>query len=73
MTTKKIGAPKRGRPATGQAPMVRLRMPASQLASVDTWARLQPDQPNRSEAIRRMVAWFFTGSDSARLSAFHLK
>jgi Ribbon-helix-helix protein, copG family len=44
-----------GRPATGHDPVTALRMPPALTARVDEWARQQPDQPSRSEAIRRMI------------------
>lgn len=41
------------------------------VAAIDEWRRLQPDLPNRSEAIRRLVALgLATGStENARLEA----
>jgi hypothetical protein len=33
-----------------------IRDAAAMVASVDDWRRLQPDMPNRAEAIRRLVA-----------------
>jgi hypothetical protein len=44
-----------GRPATGHDPVTALRMPAALTARVEEWAKQQPDQPSRSEAIRRMI------------------
>jgi hypothetical protein len=44
-----------GRPATGHDPVTALRMPASLATRVEEWAKQQPDQPSRSEAIRRMI------------------
>jgi Arc/MetJ-type ribon-helix-helix transcriptional regulator len=44
-----------GRPATGRDPVLTLRMPTKVAAEVEEWAKQQPDQPSRSEAIRRMV------------------
>jgi metal-responsive CopG/Arc/MetJ family transcriptional regulator len=44
-----------GRPATGHDPVIALRMPPALTARVDEWAKQQPDQPSRSEAIRRMI------------------
>ena len=32
-----------------------MRVPAEFLAKIDEWRRQQPDLPNRSEAIRRLV------------------
>jgi hypothetical protein len=46
---------KRGRPATGRDPLTALRLPPPLLKAVETWATKQTDEPNRSEAIRRLV------------------
>jgi hypothetical protein len=45
----------RGRPATGRAPAVTIRLPEEVLALVERWAMSQEDQPARSTAIRRLV------------------
>jgi hypothetical protein len=50
VTQKKKG---RGRPATGQAPHIALRMPAELFAHVDAWALSQ--ETGRSQAIRRLI------------------
>ena len=47
----KVNQKKRGRPATGRDPAVRL--PAELTAAVDKWA--EDNEANRSEAIRRLV------------------
>jgi len=52
-TTKK----KRGRPATGRDPVTAIRLSQKLRASVDRWARQQPDKPSRSEAIRRLLEY----------------
>ena len=46
---------KRGRPATGRTPSVTMRLPAALTDRVDVWAKGQPDEPVRSEAIRRLL------------------
>jgi hypothetical protein len=46
---------KRGRPATGQTPTIALRASKEFRASVEKWAAKQSDQPQLSEAIRRLV------------------
>src|SRR5262245_34356694 len=46
---------KRGRPGTGRAPVTGVRLTSEVRANVDKWAAAQPDQPSRSEAIRRLV------------------
>jgi hypothetical protein len=48
---------KGGRPSTGAAlPMRQLRMSKEQVDAVADWATHQPDRPNWSEAVRRLVA-----------------
>ncbi len=54
-SNKVIPKKKRGRPATGKDPITALRLPPVLLAAVETWAERQDDEPNRSEAIRRLV------------------
>ena len=50
-TTKRIG-----RPPTGKArPLRQLRMSKDQADAVTAWAVRQPDKPNWSEAVRRLV------------------
>jgi len=34
---------------------VQVRLQPSQLSELDEWRRMQPDLPNRSEALRRMM------------------
>ena len=46
---------KRGRPATGQDPVLALRIPPALKARIDSWAKQQYDKPTRSEAIRRLI------------------
>jgi hypothetical protein len=54
-TKKVLPEKRRGRPATGRDPVTAIRLSADLRASVDTWAARQDDEPNRSEAIRRLV------------------
>ena len=49
---KRLGA---GRPATGKDPVRTMRLSDNFIAKVDAWAAQQPDEPARSEAIRRLV------------------
>jgi hypothetical protein len=49
---------KRGRPATGRDPLVALRIPKYLTEALMTWAAQQPDHPGKSEAIRRILAYF---------------
>jgi hypothetical protein len=54
----------RGRPATGRDPdpVTAIRLATDLRAAVDKWATKQPDQPSRSEAIRRLVELGLAGS-----------
>jgi hypothetical protein len=54
---KKIGGkrPGAGRKPTGTDPARTIRLSDEFLANVDAWAAQQPDEPGRSEAIRRLV------------------
>src|SRR6266852_4589595 len=45
----------RGRPATGTAPLIALRMPPEERQAVEAWAAKQPDKLSLSKAIRRLV------------------
>jgi hypothetical protein len=46
---------KMGRPATGQDPMMAFRLSKEKVGEVDAWAAQQPDNPSRSEALRRLI------------------
>jgi hypothetical protein len=46
---------KRGRPATGQDPVLTVRLPPSTRSAIEKWAKQQKDRPSRSEAIRRLI------------------
>jgi len=47
---------RRGRPATGNDPVLSVRIPAELHAAVATWIDAQPDpKPSRSEAVRRLL------------------
>jgi len=48
---------KRGRPATGKDPVSAIRLSLPLRAVIDNWAKQQPDQPSRSEAIRRLIEY----------------
>jgi len=53
---KKRTTKKRGPKPTGKAlPMRQLRMSKEQTAAVFEWAERQPDKPNWSEAVRRLI------------------
>jgi hypothetical protein len=45
----------RGRPATGTAPLVGVRMTEEFQAEIKTWSKKQPDNPPLATAIRRLV------------------
>ena len=65
-SNKVIPKKKRGRPATGKDPITALRLPPTLLAAVEAWAKKQVDDPNRSEAIRRLVEIGLGGPKIAR-------
>jgi hypothetical protein len=46
---------KTGRPATGQDPLVALRLSPGKRQQVEAWAAAQPDKPSFSEAVRRLI------------------
>ena len=46
---------RRGRPATGTAPMVGVRMTPEFQKSIKAWAKAQIDSPSTAQAIRRLV------------------
>jgi DNA-binding XRE family transcriptional regulator len=46
---------KRGRPATGQDPVLALRLSLGLRSDIESWAKQQNDKPSRSEAIRRLI------------------
>jgi hypothetical protein len=49
---RKIG---RGRPATGTAPMVGVRMTEDLQAQIKAWSKKQEDDPPLATAVRRLV------------------
>ncbi len=55
VSKKSVVRKRPGRPATGQDPVTAIRLSSEMRASVDAWAAAQPDEPARSEAIRRLV------------------
>jgi ribosome-binding protein aMBF1 (putative translation factor) len=48
---------KRGRPATGEAPILAVRLSHGLRARIDAWATHQNSTPSRSEAIRRLLEY----------------
>jgi Arc/MetJ-type ribon-helix-helix transcriptional regulator len=59
-SNKVIPKKKRGRPATGKHPLTALRLPPNLTKAIEAWATKQGDQPNRSEAIRRLIEFGLT-------------
>jgi Arc/MetJ-type ribon-helix-helix transcriptional regulator len=45
----------RGRPPTGQDPVTAVRLSPALKSQIEDWAEQQPDNPSRSEAIRRLI------------------
>jgi hypothetical protein len=52
---KVIPKKKMGRPATGRDPIRTFRLSDEKVAEIDAWAARQPDNPSRSEALRRLI------------------
>jgi hypothetical protein len=46
---------KRGRPPTGQDPVLAVRLSPPLRSEIENWAKRQNDKPSRSEAIRRLI------------------
>src|SRR5215210_5987255 len=46
---------RRGRPATGTAPLVGVRMTPDFQKNIKAWSKAQADKPSLAEAIRRLV------------------
>jgi hypothetical protein len=61
-----------GRPATGHDPVTALRMPPALATRVEEWAKQQPDQPSRSEAIRRMIEMVLKMKEKRRKSTMRI-
>lgn len=57
---------KRGRPATGTAPLVGVRMTPDFQKTIKAWAKKQADDPSLAEAIRRLVEIALTSSRPRR-------
>jgi Arc/MetJ-type ribon-helix-helix transcriptional regulator len=56
----------RGRPPTGQDPVTAVRLPPALKSQIEDWAKQQPDNPSRSEAIRRLVQLALAGKGKER-------
>jgi hypothetical protein len=52
--SKNVIRKKRGRPATGQDPLVALRLPPDLIEAIDRWGK-QNGKPSRSEAMRSLI------------------
>jgi len=46
---------RRGRPPTGQDPVTAVRLSPALKSQIEDWAKQQPDNPSRSEALRRLL------------------
>jgi Arc/MetJ-type ribon-helix-helix transcriptional regulator len=57
---------KRGRPATGQDPVLTIRLPMALRSQIQTWAKQQKDRPSRSEAIRRLIEFALAAKSKNR-------
>jgi hypothetical protein len=57
---------RRGRPATGTAPLVGVRMTLEFQRPIKAWAKSQEDRPSMAEAIRRLVEIGLTIKTPAR-------
>jgi hypothetical protein len=60
---------RRGRPATGTAPLVGVRMTEEFQSEIKAWARKQPDHPALAAAIRRLVELGLTVKTKAKHSS----
>jgi hypothetical protein len=56
----------RGRPATGQTPMLGFRATDELRGKIVHWAEFQPDAPKLSEAVRRLVELGLTAKAKGR-------
>jgi hypothetical protein len=57
----------RGRPATGTAPLVGVRMTEKFQAEIKAWAKRQEDHPALATAIRRLVELGLKGESKMQL------
>jgi hypothetical protein len=57
---------KRGRPRTGQTPVVSLRLQLLWLEDIDEWRSRVPGHPSRSDAIRILLAKGLFAADPER-------
>ena len=57
---------KRGRPASGQDPIMSVRLPSDCKEMIDKWRHLERDKPSRSEAIRWLVGRGLRAEDKER-------
>ncbi len=48
-------AKRRGPAPTGQGTPVLVRLHPADLDDIDAWIEVQPDQPSRPEAVRRLI------------------
>jgi hypothetical protein len=58
---------KRGRPPTGQDPVLAVRLPPAMRLDIENWAKQQKDRPSRSEAIRRLIEFALAAKSKKRI------
>jgi Arc/MetJ-type ribon-helix-helix transcriptional regulator len=64
--SKNVLRKKRGRPATGQDPVMAVRLPPELKSKVGAWANRREDKPSLSEAIRRLLEKALAGTTAPR-------
>jgi hypothetical protein len=57
---------KRGRPASGQDPILSFRLPLHFKQTIDRWRSTERDKPSRSEAIRWLIGQGLTAEFKKR-------
>jgi Arc/MetJ-type ribon-helix-helix transcriptional regulator len=58
---------KRGRPASGQDPILSFRLPLHFKQTIDRWRSTERDKPSRSEAIRWLIGQGLTAELKKRV------
>jgi metal-responsive CopG/Arc/MetJ family transcriptional regulator len=62
-TSENGGQKRRGRPRTGQFPVISLRIDPAVQEEIDCWRSGEPDKPSRSRAIRRLIVYGLSAAD----------
>jgi hypothetical protein len=62
-TSENGGQKRRGRPRTGQFPVISLRIDPAVQEEIDCWRSGEPDKPSRSKAIRRLIVYGLSAAD----------